>query len=96
MQHTIDHAAFLARPGHDIDLADFDCSFTADFKDKRDAKEKLGGDIKHLSALQDTFYAAQRYALLIIFQGMDAAEGPRAQAAPRGPSRPRVLRSTSD
>jgi PPK2 family polyphosphate:nucleotide phosphotransferase len=73
MQHTIDHAAFLARPGHDIDLADFDCSFTADFKDKRDAKEKLGGDIKHLSALQDTFYAAQRYALLIIFQGMDAA-----------------------
>jgi PPK2 family polyphosphate:nucleotide phosphotransferase len=29
--------------------------------------------VKQLSALQDTFYADRRYALLVVFQGMDAA-----------------------
>jgi PPK2 family polyphosphate:nucleotide phosphotransferase len=73
MPKTIDHADLLAKPGHDVHLAEFDPAFRSDFKDKRDAKEKLHEDIKHLSALQDTFYADQRYALLIIFQGMDTA-----------------------
>ncbi|MFY9779759.1 MAG: polyphosphate kinase 2 family protein [Candidatus Baltobacteraceae bacterium] len=73
MPKTIDHADLLAKPGHDVHLAEFDPAFTSDFKDKHDAKENLHDDIKHLSALQDTFYADQRYALLIIFQGMDAA-----------------------
>ena len=73
MQETIDHADLLAKPGHDIHLADFDPAFTADFKDKHEAEEKLHEDVKHLSALQDIFYADQRYALLVIFQGMDAA-----------------------
>ncbi|MFY9781097.1 MAG: polyphosphate kinase 2 family protein [Candidatus Baltobacteraceae bacterium] len=69
----IDHVDLLAKPGHDIHLADFDPAFTSGFKDKNGAEEKLGDDIAHLSALQDVFYADQRYALLMIFQGMDAA-----------------------
>jgi len=69
----IDHADLIVRPGHDVDLATFDCSFTANFKSKHEAKEKLCADLKHLASLQRVFYAAQRYALLIIFQGMDAA-----------------------
>jgi PPK2 family polyphosphate:nucleotide phosphotransferase len=73
MPKTIDHTALLAPPVHDLRLADFDPAFTADFKDKDDAKEKLVEDIQHLAALQDMFYADQRYALLIVFQGMDAA-----------------------
>jgi polyphosphate kinase 2 (PPK2 family) len=72
MQHAIDHADLLAKPGHDIHLADFDPAFTSDFKDKHEAKEKHHEDVKHISALQDIVYADQRYALLIIFQGMDA------------------------
>jgi PPK2 family polyphosphate:nucleotide phosphotransferase len=69
----IDHADLLAKPGRDIHLSDFDPAFTSGFKDKHDAEQKLDGDIEHLSALQDIFYADQRYALLIVFQGMDAA-----------------------
>jgi PPK2 family polyphosphate:nucleotide phosphotransferase len=69
----IEHAALLARPGTDIRLAQIDSAFTAGFKDKHDAKEKLCADVKHLAALQDIFYSDKRYALLIIFQGMDAA-----------------------
>jgi PPK2 family polyphosphate:nucleotide phosphotransferase len=70
---TIDHADLLAKPGHDIDLTRYDPAFTADFRDKHDAREKLEGDVKKLSALQDVFYADGGYALLIVFQGMDAA-----------------------
>ena len=73
MTRTIEHARFLALPNHDTRLADFDPTQTADFTNKDDAQEKLCADVKHLSALQDIFYAASRYALLIIFQGMDAA-----------------------
>ncbi len=73
MPKTIGHADLLAPTVHDIRLADFDPDFTSDFKDKDDADEKLCEDIDQLAALQDTFYADQRYALLIVFQGMDAA-----------------------
>jgi PPK2 family polyphosphate:nucleotide phosphotransferase len=69
----IDHADLLVEPGRDISLADFDPALTCDFKRKGDAEEKLLEDIKHLAALQDVFYAREQYALLIIFQGMDAA-----------------------
>jgi PPK2 family polyphosphate:nucleotide phosphotransferase len=69
----IDHADLLARPGDEVHLADFDPAFTSDFKGKHDAEEKLGGDLERLSALQDVFYADRRYALLIVFQGMDSA-----------------------
>ena len=73
MSKTIDHADLLAPAVHDIRLGDFDPAFTADFKDKHDANEKLCRDIEQLTVLQDTFYADRRYALLIVFQGMDAA-----------------------
>jgi len=69
----INHADLLAKPGHDIHLADFDSAFTSGFKDKDHAEEKLGNDLEHLSALQDVFYADRRYALLIVLQGMDSA-----------------------
>jgi PPK2 family polyphosphate:nucleotide phosphotransferase len=70
---TIDRAQLVAKPGRDIRLADFDPAFTSEFKNKRDAREKLRHDLVRLAALQDTFFADRRFALLIIFQGMDAA-----------------------
>jgi len=43
------------------------------YKSKKDYQEILGEHIKELSALQSLLYACNRYALLLVFQGMDAA-----------------------
>jgi len=73
MLKTINHADLLASSLQHLDLHNFDPAFTADFKDKHDAKEKLHEDLQQLSALQEVFYADKRFSLLIILQGMDAA-----------------------
>jgi PPK2 family polyphosphate:nucleotide phosphotransferase len=73
MPKTIDHADLLAPSVHDIRLEDFDPAFTSDFKSKHDADSKLCDDVERLTVLQNTFYADRRYALLLVFQGMDAA-----------------------
>ncbi len=73
MAKAIDHADLLAKPGHKLRLADFDPDFTADFRNKDEAKAKLRSDIRRLSNLQDVFYASGQHALLVVFQGMDAA-----------------------
>jgi PPK2 family polyphosphate:nucleotide phosphotransferase len=70
---AIDHADLLAQPGRQVQLAQFDPGLTCGFKAKDDAGAKLRADIEKLSALQDILYAQGQYALLIIFQGMDAA-----------------------
>jgi PPK2 family polyphosphate:nucleotide phosphotransferase len=41
-------------------------------KSKKKYQELLSGHVEQLSALQQLHYASNRYALLIIFQGMDA------------------------
>ena len=56
-----------------INLQDYDTAYTGDFKEKKDAKEKLQNDIKKLSELQYKLYASNEYSLLIIFQALDAA-----------------------
>jgi PPK2 family polyphosphate:nucleotide phosphotransferase len=73
MSKTLDHSELLAVPGRTVELSRFDPAFTGDFRSKSDAKDKLNDDVSQLAALQDVFYAAGRYALLVIFQGMDAA-----------------------
>jgi len=69
----IDRGAFSVEPGRRVRLTNFDPGSTDGFESKRDARAKLRTDIKHLSALQEIFYARSQYALLIIFQGMDTA-----------------------
>lgn len=63
------------RVPHDerIRLADHDPAYTGDFESKKDAKEKLKKDILRLAELQDVLYAQDIYALLVVFQAMDAA-----------------------
>ena len=56
-----------------VRLADFDPADTGDFTHKSEAKEKLKRDIERLAELQDVLYAQDIYALLVIFQAMDAA-----------------------
>ncbi len=60
-------------PGKKVQLKDYDPGYTGDYKDKEQAKAKLETDIGRLAKLQDTLYAQNTYALLIIFQAMDAA-----------------------
>jgi len=70
---AIDHAALLAKPGRTIHLRDFDPGSTGKFDNKAHAERKLRVDIERLSTLQDMFYAQGQHAMLIVFQGMDAA-----------------------
>ncbi len=65
--------SFLATPGTKIKLTKWSTSATGKFKGKDAAQDKLEGDIAKLKELQDVFYAADTYSLLIIFQAMDAA-----------------------
>jgi PPK2 family polyphosphate:nucleotide phosphotransferase len=70
---TIHHDDLRVAPGRRCDLAAFDPAATGAFAKKADAAGTLSRDVKRLAALQDVFYANDRYALLIVFQGMDAA-----------------------
>jgi PPK2 family polyphosphate:nucleotide phosphotransferase len=54
-------------------MSAFDPASTLQFKTKDDTEAKRAADIERLSALQDMLYAQGMHALLIIFQGMDAA-----------------------
>src|SRR4029434_7688745 len=46
---------------------------TRGFDSKRRARERLARDIEILAELQEKLYAQDRWALLVIFQAMDAA-----------------------
>jgi PPK2 family polyphosphate:nucleotide phosphotransferase len=64
---------FLVKPGAKIKLKDFDSSYTGKFNSREEAAAKLEKDVARLRKYQDILYAGNTYALLIIFQAMDAA-----------------------
>src|SRR3954468_13745421 len=66
---------FCVTKGKKFRLADIDPGDTLKFKgeDKPKAKEALALSVETLSALQDKLYADDRWAVLLIFQAMDAA-----------------------
>src|SRR6185503_11798381 len=63
---------FKITGGKKFSLKDHDTSFSGDYK-KEDTAEMLAEMIKETSAMQEALYADNRYAILIIFQAMDAA-----------------------
>ncbi len=67
------HTDYLVKPGRKVSLRNFDPSDQGEFESKDAASSKLRKDIEKLVELQDIFYAADTYSLLIIFQAMDAA-----------------------
>ena len=69
----MNHESFLVPAGKKIRLKDYDPDFTGKYKSKEDATKKLEEDIQKLAALQDVLYAQDNYAVLIVFQAMDAA-----------------------
>ncbi len=62
----------VASPGEKHKVADFDPAYTAKLT-KPEAQELLREKIGQMQKLQNKLYAHDRYAILIIFQAMDAA-----------------------
>ena len=68
--HTKD---FRVPDGEKVDLKKWPTDVKPVYKSKEQYKEKLDDHIAKLSALQQLHYASDRYAVLLIFQGLDAA-----------------------
>ena len=64
---------FRVRPGEKVKLAEWPTNVKPFCKSKKRYKKLLGEHVEALSALQRLHYASDRYALLLIFQAMDAA-----------------------
>ena len=64
---------FRIKPGVTFDLSALQTDFTDGFKHKDEAKQAFDKNVKKLAELQEKLYASDKYALLIILQGMDAS-----------------------
>lgn len=65
--------AYRVESGKHFRLKDFDPGDTAEWRSKEHADEALQRGILRTAELQDKLYAQSRWALLLIFQAMDAA-----------------------
>jgi PPK2 family polyphosphate:nucleotide phosphotransferase len=64
---------FRVRPGKKIQLKEWPTIVKPFYHSKKHYQKLLGEHVEELSALQQLHFASNRYALLLIFQGMDAA-----------------------
>jgi len=65
---------FIAKPGAKHQLSEFDPSYKAGLqREKLDVDALLKASVEEIAQYQDMLYAQDSYALLIIFQAMDAA-----------------------
>ena len=69
----IDSNDFQVRPGQKVRLKEWPTKVKPFCKSKKDYHEVLQEHVEQMSKLQELHYASNRYALLVIFQGMDAA-----------------------
>jgi PPK2 family polyphosphate:nucleotide phosphotransferase len=69
----IDTKDFIARPGEKIKLSKCPTSVKPICKSKEGYQALLEKHVEQLSSLQELHAASNRYALLLIFQGMDGA-----------------------
>jgi PPK2 family polyphosphate:nucleotide phosphotransferase len=69
----IDSDDFRVREGKNVDLKKWPTKVKPYYKSDKQLKEVLGQRIKDMSDLQTVLYASNRYAVLLIFQAMDAA-----------------------
>ncbi len=63
---------FRVRPGKNVNLDKWPTTVKPFCKTKEQYQQLLGEHVEELSSLQHLHYASNRYALLLIFQGMDA------------------------
>ncbi len=64
---------FLVQEGKKVKLKKWPTKVIPVYKSKQQYQELLAEHIQHLSAMQSLLYAYKRYAVLLIFQAMDAA-----------------------
>jgi len=64
---------FQVREGHEVDLKKWPTKVDPVSKSKEQYKTLLEEHVAQLSSQQQLHYASNRYAVLLIFQGMDAA-----------------------
>ena len=69
----IETETFRVAEGAKVDLVDWPTRVEPVFKSKTHYKRLMKAHIAHLDELQRLHYASNRYALLVIFQAMDAA-----------------------
>ena len=70
---TIDAKTFIVPHGHTVDLKKRPTAIDPICPSKKQYHKLLEEHVKELSSLQQLHYASNRHALLLIFQGMDAA-----------------------
>lgn len=62
----------IANPHTTISLQDYPTDYTGEITDKNEAKDIMKKNLEKLQSLQDKLYAYDRFAVLLIFQAMDA------------------------
>lgn len=67
------HSEEYKVPQGNMDLHKWPTRVDPPFKSKKEYQEILDSHVVHLSSLQQLHYASARYAVLLIFQGMDSA-----------------------
>ena len=72
MKMKIHSKNFRARPGEKVKLREWPTVVQPFCKSKKAYRKLLEEHVEKLSSLQNLHYASSRYALLLIFQGMDA------------------------
>ncbi len=70
---SIDPKKFRVREGAEVDLKRWPTRTDRVYKDDADYAAILKEHVKKLSAQQELLYASGSYAVLLIFQAMDAA-----------------------
>jgi len=70
---TIDAKSFRARKGQKITLKKLPTSVPPVYGSKKEYQKLIDDQVQTLSSLQDVHYACGRFAVLFIFQAMDAA-----------------------
>ena len=73
MKKKLEPHDFRAPPGRPVDLQEWPTLAKPVYESKKEYKALLAKQVEDLSSLQRLHYASDRYAVLVIFQAMDAA-----------------------
>jgi len=73
MKTKIDTSKFLVKPKSQIDLSQWPTEISPFYESKENYLALLEESREEIGALQEILYAHDRYAVLLIFQGMDSA-----------------------
>jgi polyphosphate kinase 2 (PPK2 family) len=70
---TVRSTDFRVQEGHKVSLDKWSTAVEPIYESKKQYQKLLSDHVAQLSFLQQLLYASNRYALLLIFQAMDAA-----------------------